>query len=409
MRLVGFVQGAPRGTPGIVSVPMILMNTARLGHRVVLLIGGPPSLGSDRFLVKDVEKALARSEGNGTFGVVSVKASELWSFCPSILWRFNKVVREADFITLHSLYPFPVLAGYLLARFHKKPYGIYLHGVLSPFQRTISVRKKRLYNKLFVDGMLRNAAVLFFSTEGEREGTADLKLSAPSVVVPDGFDPSEFETLPERGMFRKQFFGGHSGPLVLFLARLNVTKGLDLLIKAMKGVIAARPDVRLAIVGPPYPTSFSKDVIGWVKENGIESQTVLTGAAYKEMRLQAFADADVYVLPSQAENFGFSVFEAMACGVPVVVSETLSLAKEFGKSGAAFVLPRTSEAFTDAILKLISQPKLRQEMGDCGRGFAKLYSPEKTGAKVAKTVESILNRRPLPGDVSPITPMSIEP
>ncbi len=407
MRIVGFVEGAPGDTPGIVSVPMILMNTASLGHSVVLLIGGPPSLGSDKFLVPDVESALARKEGRGTFGVISVKAKRLWSFCPSMLWRFSKLVSEADFITLHSLYPFPILAGFILASWHKKPYGIYPHGVLSPFQRTVSVRKKWLYNKLFVNRMLRNASVLFFSTEGEREGTADMRLSAPSVIVPDGFDPIEFTVLPKRGAFRKRFFGGHDGPLVLFLARLNVAKGLDLLLKAMRIVIAERPDVRLAIVGPPHPASFNKEVIGWVSENGLESQTVLTGAAYGDTRLQAFADADVYVLPSQAENFGFSVFEAMASGLPVVVSETLSLAQEFARSGGAFVLPRTPDAFSAAILELVDQPKLRKDMGECGRAFARHYSPEETGAMFAKTVESIVNRRPLPKNVSPVTPSRI--
>ena len=409
MRLAGFVEGAPGNTPGIVSVPMILKNVAALGHDVVLLVGGPPILGSDRFAVPDVEAALAREEGKGRFGVISVKALKLWSFCPSMLWRFSRLVSKSDFVTLHSLYAFPVLAGYLLARIHGKPYGVYPHGVLAPFQRTVSVRKKWLYNKLFVNGMLKNAAVIFFSAEGDRDGAAALKLRAPSVVVPDGFDPGEFAVLPKRGMFRRRFFNGHEGPLVLFLARVNITKGLDLLLRAMKSVIAERPDVRLAIVGPPHPVSFNNDVLGWVKENGIESQTVLTGAAYREMRLQAFADSDIYVLPSHTENFGFTVFEAMTCGLPVLVSETLSLAPQFAQSGGAEALPRTPEAFSAAILKLVAHPELRRQMGERGRVFARQYSPQETGAKVVRTVESILNRRPLPADLSPMTPSGIHP
>jgi glycosyltransferase involved in cell wall biosynthesis len=401
VRIVGFVEGARGDSPGIVSVPTILMNTATLGHRVVLLMGGSPSLGSDRFVVPDSESALSRKEGNGTFGVVSVKAARFWFFCPSMLWRFSRLVREADFVTLHSLYSFPVLAGYLLARFHRKPYGIYPHGVLAPFQRKVSARKKRVYNRVFANRILQNASVIFFSAEGEREETVALKLRSPSVIVPDGFDPREFAVLPERGAFRRRFFHGHEGPLVLFLARLNAKKGLDLLVKAMRVVIAERPDVRLAIVGPPDPVSFNNEVFRWVRENQIESQTVLTGAAYKAMRLEAFADADVYVLPSHAENFGFSVFEAMACGLPVVVSDTLNFAAEFDRGGAGLVLPRTQEAFSEAILKLINQPELRREMGNRGRILAQKYSPEETGVKVAKTMESILQKRPFSADLSP--------
>jgi glycosyltransferase involved in cell wall biosynthesis len=364
-------------------------------------MGGPVIPGRENFAVPDIKSALARKEGEGTFGIVSIKSWLRWRFCPAIFWRFSGLVRDADFVTLHSLYSFPVLAGYLLARFHRKPYGIWPHGVLAPFQRQISARKKWIYNTLFADRILENAAVIFYSAEGEREEAAPLGFRSPSVIVPDGFNADEFAKLPPRGRFRERFMGGHTGPLVLFLARLHAKKGLDLLIKAMRRVIAERPDTRLAIVGPWDPDSFRKQVLQWIKESGIESQTVLPGAAGPEMRLEAFADADVYVLPSHAENFGFSVFEAMACGVPVVISETLNYAAQIAQSGAGFALPRSTEEFCSAIISLIDQPEARREMGVCGKAFVRRYSLRETGTKVAETIESILQLRPFPDDLSP--------
>ena len=401
MRIIGFAEGARGDSPGIVSIPTILNSTAARGHSVVLLIGGRVIPGKERFVVPDSEKALARKAGSGTFGIVCVKAWTHWRFCPAVLWRFSSLVRGADFVTLHSLYSFPVLAGYLLARFHRKPYGIWPHGVLAPFQRQISVRKKWIYNKLFADRILRNASVIFYSAEGEREEAAALGFRTPSVIVPDGFNADEFSALPPRGLFRARFLNGHTGPLVLFLARLHAKKGLDLLIKAMGRVIAERPDTRLAIVGPPDPPSFNKQILQWIKESGIESQTVLPGMAGPEMRLEAFADADLYVLPSHAENFGFSVFEAMACGVPVVVSETLNYAAQIALSGAGLALPRTAEEFCSAIMNLIDRPEARREMGVCGKTFARRYSLEETGARVAETIGSILQLRPFPDDLAP--------
>lgn len=403
MRIVGFVEGARGDQPGIVGVPMILKSTAAHGHSIVLLIGGAPSLGSKQFLAPDSESALARKEGNGTFGVVSVKAWTHWRFCPAILWRFSRLVREADFVSLHSLYSFPVLAGYLLARFHGKPYGVAPHGVLAPFQRLISAGKKTIYNRLFANRVLRNASVIFYSAEGEREEAKALELRAPSVIVADGFDASPFAVLPERGRFRARFLNGFNGPLVLFLARLAPKKGLDVLTQAMKQVIAERPNVRLAIVGAADPPSFNEQVSQWIKENDIDSQTVMTGPADAEMRLEAFADSDVYVLPSHAENFGFTVFEAMACGIPVVVSDSLNFAGEFVRSGAGIALPRRPEDFSAAIISLIDQPELRREMGARGRLLACQQSQEETGAKVAKTVECIVRRLPFPPDLVPVT------
>jgi glycosyltransferase involved in cell wall biosynthesis len=401
--IVGFAEGPRGGSPGIVSVPTILKSTAEHGHSVVLLMGGAANSGSEHFVVRDAASALARKEGEGTFGIVVLKAWTHWRFCPAIFWRYWKLVRSSDFVMVHSLYSFPVLAGYSLARIFGKPYGIYLHGVLAPFQRQVSAQKKAVYNAFFTNRILSNASVIFFSAEGERAETKPLALRAPSVIVPDGFDASGFTVLPERGRFRARFFGGHTGPLILFLARLNAKKGLDLLVEAMAQVFAERPDARLAIVGPPDPVPFRKQVEQWIKDAGIESKTVLTGSADAEMRLEAFADSDIYVLASHAENFGFSVFEAMACGVPVVVSETLNFAGEFSDSGAAIALPRKSNAFSAAILNLLDHPELRRDMGECGKRFVRQYSLEETGAKVAATIESIKQRRPLPSYLAPIT------
>src|SRR5579859_282937 len=284
MRIVGFAEGARGGHAGLVAVPMILSSTAARGHNIVLGLAGKPMPGRENFVVADPESALARKEGRGTFGIVTLKGWTRWAWSPSLLWRFSGFVREADFVTLHSLYSFPALAGYWLARFHGKPYGIWPHGVLAPIQRKISAGKKSAYNRLFADQILKNASVVFYSAQGERDEAGSLGLQAPSVIVPDGFNPDEFATLPERGRFRKRFLNGHEGPLILFLARLHVKKGLDVLIQAMKNVIAQRPDARLAIVGPPDPESFNKQVLRWVRENGIKSQTVVPGAAGGEMR-----------------------------------------------------------------------------------------------------------------------------
>ena len=108
-------------------------------------------------------------------------------------------MRASDFVTLHSIYSFPVLAGYCLARFYRKPYAIWPHGVLAPFQREVSKKKKWLYDRLIARQILNHASVVFFSAAGEREEAASLGLRAPSVVVPDAIEAAEFASLPARG------------------------------------------------------------------------------------------------------------------------------------------------------------------------------------------------------------------
>src|SRR5215469_3200963 len=194
MLIIGFAEGAipAKGGLGLVGLTAILGGLAGRGHQVALIACGDCTPGRERFLTATVDEALARKEGAGSFGVVTFKAARAWAFAPSMLWRLNRHVRRADFVSLHSLYSFPVFAGYLLARFHGVPYGLCPSGVLPAVQRRISARKKRIYDALIARSILRHAAVLFFSAAGERDQAMSLRLNTPSVIIPDGMDSSEF-------------------------------------------------------------------------------------------------------------------------------------------------------------------------------------------------------------------------
>ncbi len=402
MKMVSFAGGQTPGKSGmgLVGMPLILCHTAARGHQVVLVMGGLPSPGREKFLAPDLSSAVGRTEGAGTFGTVSFRAWTTWSFSPSLLWRLHGLIRASDFVSLHSLYCFPILAGYALARFHGKPYGIWPHGVLAPYQRSVSTLRKWFYDWLIGRRILENASVLFYSARGEREETRTLGLTAPSVIVPHGFDVQEFAILPPRGRFRSRYLNGHTGPLVVFLARVNGKKGVDLLIAALARVMAQAPETRLAIIGPADPRSFERRVRDWIRSSGIESKTVMTGPVGSEERLEALADADIYALPSQAENFGFSIFEAMASRVPVVISDTLNYAEEIRDGGAGFAVRRDPEDFAAAMLQLLGNPSLRRQMGENGVRLARSYSWEANGLAVERTVESILEHRMLPADLT---------
>lgn len=395
MIVVSFVEGATlsKGGLGVVGVPPILKSLAERGHCAVIVMAGPPNPNCVKYLIRDANEIVARNNGQGAFGVVAVKAISAWAFAPVLLWRFRKLVRSADFISLHMLYSFPVLAGWLLARFYRKPYGVWPHGVLAPFQRTVSSKKKRLYDWLFARRILDDASVVFYSAEGERDEAADLKLKSSTAIIPHGIDVREFANLPQRGRFRARYMAAHRGPLVLFVARLNAKKGLDLLIDAMRLVVAERPKAMLAIAGPPDPIAFGDQLHDWVQASGIASNIVLTGRIGAETRLEALADADVFVLPSQAENFGFAIFEAMASRVPVVISDTMNYAGEIAAENAGVSVPREAERFAVAILDLIDRPEKRKEMGECGARLVRRYSWEENGLRLEQSIGEIVRSR----------------
>jgi glycosyltransferase involved in cell wall biosynthesis len=287
-----------------------------------------------------------------------------------------------------------------LARLYRKPYGLWPHGVLLPVQRRISVGRKKIYDWLIARRILNQASVLLFASLGEREEAYGLGLIPPSVVIPHGFDAREFERLPARGRFRAKYLKNHSGPLVLYLSRLNAKKGLDILVKAFALVINQMPNARLAIAGSGDPHSFESDVKGWLHEHNVENCTVMPGLLLGEERLQAFADADVFVFPSQAENFGFAMFEAMASRVSVVVSDTLDYAAEVQRYKAGLAVRRDPREFATAIIKLLGDADLRQRMGKNGLQLAQAYSWETCGEKIERTIKCVLNGQPLPVELT---------
>jgi len=379
---------------GLVAVPHIARALAELGHRVVLETFGPPIPGSESFTTRNPARAFQEK-----LVALPYAAHSRYAFSVSGFRHVMDHVRHADFVMLHSLYSFAVLSGYWAARRYGKKYGVWLHGVLAPFQRTIGARKKGVYDLLFARRILEQASVLFYNAVGEREEVVPLHLTAPSVIIPHGIDVEPFAHLPPRGAFRAKYLNGFDGALLLYLGRLNAKKGLDVLIHAMRLVAPHAPSARLAIVGAGDPPEYAEQVKAWVQENGLQERVVLPGLILGEEKMQVLADADVFVLPSFAENFSFSMFEAMAARIPLVISDTLNFAPEVERFGAGCVVAREPAAFANAILALVASPATRRTMGEQGAQLAARYSWSAVGKQMERTVLALVQHQPLPRDL----------
>jgi glycosyltransferase involved in cell wall biosynthesis len=111
-------------------------------------------------------------------------------------------------------------------------------------------------------------------------------------------------------------------------------------------------------------------------------------------KLAVLADADLFVLPSYSENFGIAVVEAMACGLPVVISDQVNIWREIEGDGAGLVTPCEAGAVADAIARLLADPELRRRMGAAGRAaVAQRYSWDKVGEQLEAAYARILDQR----------------
>lgn len=118
---------------------------------------------------------------------------------------------------------------------------------------------------------------------------------------------------------------------------------------------------------------------------------MLTGSITNlEAKREAFADADLFVLPSHSENFSQALFEAMVAGLPALISQEVDYAREVQSQGAGMAVRPDSGEFARAIMGLLHNTELRQNMGINARKMASAYPWELCGERLAGTLRSIL-------------------
>ncbi len=182
-------------------------------------------------------------------------------------------------------------------------------------------------------------------------------------VIPFGVDIDRFN--PHRGSRHKieQIKREYGGKIVLFIGRLVYYKGLEYLIRAMKGI-----DARLLIIGEG---PLKKTLANEVRKNGLENSVSFIPYQPHEELINFYLASSAFVLPSvyRSEAFGITILEAMACGLPVISTELCtgtSYANQDGVTGFV-VPPGDSRAINTALKKLLSDHTLLSGMGSAAR------------------------------------------
>ncbi|MBO6784675.1 MAG: glycosyltransferase, partial [Alphaproteobacteria bacterium] len=335
---------------------------ARRGHEVAIYTTNMDGPG-----VLDVPVGDPVERDGVTLRHFPVTAPRFWGTSPAMARALEADIASFDVVHLHSLYMFHDRVVGRVCKATGTPYIMRPHGTLDPY-----LYKRRRFRKLlmelwFQNAVTRGAAKIHFTTEEEMQLAAPYVFGRPGVVIPNGLDFSEYADLPPRGTFRAQHPQIGDRPVVLFFGRLNFKKGLDILTRAFADMAEDAPDAHLVIAGPDGGMRAKTEA--WIDEYGLRDRTTFTGMVTGPDKLDLLTDADLFVLPSYSENFGISVIEASACGLPVAISDKVNLWHEIDTADAGWVTPAEPGPFREAMLAALSDLDAAREKGQRGRAL----------------------------------------
>lgn len=290
------------------------------------------------------------------------------------LWRaLAHEIPRSDVVHLHSLYMFQDWVVRRECRRAGIPYIMQPHGALDPFLHAHHRWRKTIAETIFQNNVTRDATLIQFTSRVEEDLARPFTFDRRGIVVPVGVELERYENLPAKHHFRTHYPEIRNRRIVLFLGRLNFKKGLEILVPAFAAVLSRHEDVHLVIAGPDGGFAATTRELG--EKWGISGNMTLTGYLSNERALEALAAADIFVLPSHTENFGMAAAEALAAGVPSVLSREVQIAPAAAQEGACLAIPVEISAWTEAIIQLLSDPRAAREMGDRAKKYAiKTYS-----------------------------------
>jgi glycosyltransferase involved in cell wall biosynthesis len=155
---------------------------------------------------------------------------------------------------------------------------------------------------------------------------------------------------------------------VTFLGRLTAKKRLDLLVDAFADVAAADARAHLVVAGPDDGAGDA--LRAQVETRGLRDRVSLLGLVTGARKSALLRESRAVALPSEDENFGVVVAEAMYAGTAVVVTEGVAIHHEVAAACAGLVVPPTRERLARALLTLVGDGQLATEAGRNGRAFA---------------------------------------
>lgn len=309
---------------------------------------------------------------------------------PSISKWLRYNLKDFDVIHMHNFRSYQNFIVHHYARKYDVPYILQPRGSVPRISKT---KQKKLFDMLLGRSIIKYADKIVASSKIESDQYSDVfpKLEKEKIVhISNSLDLETYKDLPERGKFREKCSISDDEKMVLFLSRIHKRKGADLLLEAFNKAKNELENIKLVFVGPDE--GHLNKLKLRVRDLNIESDVLFPGPRYGRDKLEAYVDADVFVLPSKDryESFGNVVLEALACGTPVIATNNCGVLEWIG-DGVGCVVEYDEEQLTNALVETLCDEGLSRESGEKGRRLVlREFGLEKTVGRLEELYRDMI-------------------
>ena len=284
---------------------------------------------------------------------------------------------EFDLAHIHALFSPVSTATAAIARYKKLPYILRPLGTLDPADLQKKRRLKQIYAALLEQPNLAGAAGVHFTSVQEAKVSERFGTTPRELVLPLGVDSALLQTAslvatPQAVSAqattsttlatRPQTITPRSKPRLLFMSRIDPKKGLDLLIPALEQLLTEGLEFHFVLAGSnPQDSAYEQQIRDRLQASSLGQHTTIAGFVTGDQKLELLRSADLFVLPSYYENFGIAVAEAMAAGVPVVISDQVHIWHDIQQAKAGWVTSCNTVQLTAQLRSALEDPTERQQ------------------------------------------------
>ncbi len=331
--------------------------------------------------------------------------STTYGYKPAVGAWLRDHARRYDALIVDGLWQYPGAAARAAARRAGVPYLVFPHGMLDPWFRErfpLKHVKKQLFWWASQYAVLRDASRVVFTTEAEEAlaGRTFWPRHWRSAVVPLGTNRPGGDPAAQEAAFHAAVPGLRGRGFFLFLGRIHTKKGCDLLLRAFATVASANLQLDLVLAGPDEG-GLRAGLEQIAAERGIAGRVHFPGMLEGDPKWGAFRAAEAFVLPSHQENFGIAIAEAIACGLPVLISDKINIWRYVEEDGTGFV-DEDTEPGTLRLLQRwlgLSREERRTIAGRTAASFEKRFSMRQCAAGIRALVEQAQGTAPTAPDL----------